>query len=186
MQLVCLILALLVTFTRAIEESNNRIYTIVALGTIGVGKTSLLNMFANNSNRVFEPLHFNESFIHEYQGVKLRLIDTHSLSDRDKDSQHVQQTIELVQRLKSVNLFLLCLDGTNTPGRLAEYTRMAIDIYRQVLPDFMQHMVIVFNKWTTPDTKRLLSVKHEYQTIFAREFEFANVECYFIGKTIYF
>jgi GTP1/Obg family GTP-binding protein len=180
-------LTLLVTFTRAIE-STNRVYTIVALGTIGVGKTSLLNMFANNSNAVFEPLSFTESIYYEYQSIKLRLIDTKSLSDetREKDSQNIQQTIELIQRLKSVDLFLLCFDGTNTPGRLAEYTRVAIDIYKQVLPNFMQHMVVVFNKWTTPDKKHLIKVKNEYQTIFGREFECPNVECFFIGKKIYF
>jgi tRNA U34 5-carboxymethylaminomethyl modifying GTPase MnmE/TrmE len=156
--------------------NTDRIYNIVALGTIGVGKTSLLNMFAKG-NLSFN---FNET-IYEYQGIKLRLIDTYGLNENyEKDARNIELMVREIQGLERVDLFLLCLDGSNT--RLADYTTASIDIYKQIFPEFLRHMVVIFNKWTLPNLSHMLQIKNEYEILFVKKFGHHNLECFFIGK----
>ena len=64
--------------------------------------------------------------------ILLRLIDTQGLSDTggDKtDMVHIKNMVDTIRKLESIDLFLICLDGTNP--RFTSYVRGTINLFSQ-------------------------------------------------------
>ncbi len=169
------------------------IYNIVVLGNTGVGKSSLLNMLGGKDDAFVvgddteSVTQYSNSQVLRFMGkesnILLRLIDTQGLSDTggDKtDMVHIKNMVDTIRKLESIDLFLICLDGTNP--RFTSYVRGTIDLFSQIFPDFLFHSVLVFNKWTTPDIKKLNEQKSKYQELFKSDYDIENMPCFFIDS----
>jgi hypothetical protein len=120
-------------------------------------------------------------------GIKLRLIDTQGLSDTSGDHadiSHIKNMVEVIKLLQSIDLFLICLDGTNP--RFTPYVQNVISLFIQIFPDFLYHSVLVFNKWTTPNIQKVNNFTMEYQDLFSKKFQRKNMPCYFIDSFFFF
>ena len=163
------------------------------MGSTGVGKSSLLNMFSGEQNafkvgesvnsetqltehKVFNSLGDNNRF-------KIRLVDTQGLSDGagdQKDMEHIKNIVKSIRDLEHIDLFVLCLDGTNP--RLADYVKSTIDLFIEIFPDFLDHTILAFNKWTSPDIHKRNNLKFEYQEKFEILYQKKDLNCYFFDS----
>jgi GTPase Era involved in 16S rRNA processing len=172
---------------------DQKIYNIVVLGNTGVGKSSLLNMLAGNQNAfIVGDRAYSETQLTIYKeirlmgrpdGLKLRLVDTQGLSDSGgdtKDMDHIKNMVERIRELETIDLFLLCLDGTNP--RISDYVRSTITLFSDIFPEFLYHSVLIFNKWTYPDSRKLSKLRLEYQNVFKDDYEQSNIPCFFIDS----
>jgi tRNA U34 5-carboxymethylaminomethyl modifying GTPase MnmE/TrmE len=175
------------------EYKLKEIYNMVVLGNTGVGKSSLLNMLGGKDD-AFEVGDNTESvtqysnskvlrFMGKESNILLRLIDTQGLSDTGGDTTdmvHIKNMVDTIRKLESIDLFLICLDGTNP--RFTSYVQDTISLFSQIFPDFLFHSVLVFNKWTTPDMSKLSEQKSQYQQLFKKVYEIQNIPCFFIDS----
>ena len=157
-----------------VQASDDPIYNVVVLGPTGVGKSSLMNMLAQNQH-LFEVHHSSMSHYHftsvrecrflgKAEGLRMRLVDTQSVSnncDDKKDFDCIRNMAEIIQQLEYVDLFIICFDGTNP--RFTAYEQRIVSLFSQIFPDFLAHSVILFYKWKTPDDARRASLEFEYQ-----------------------
>ena len=178
----------------AIASANaSRAYKVVVLGNTGVGKSSFLNMLAGQENafKVGDGAMSetaltsakNFRFLGRHDGVELRLIDTQGLSDSGgdaKDMQHIKNMVESIKKEEYIDLFIICFDGPSP--RFSSYAQSTVTLFRQIFPDFLQHTVLVFNKWINPNQGRMDTLRNEYQAIFRNEYNVPNVPCYFIDS----
>jgi tRNA U34 5-carboxymethylaminomethyl modifying GTPase MnmE/TrmE len=178
------------------NSAFNEVYNIVALGCTGVGKSAFLNMIMRRclmengfeeGDTLFSQTQITTSKLVQFKdkegGFNLRLVDTQGLSDTsgDKtDMEHIKNMVETIRKLNSVDLFLICLDGTNL--RFTPYIQETIRLFHQIFPDFFYHSVLIFNKWTSPDMVKLNKHKKEYQEMFKEKYNAANMPCYFIDS----
>ena len=188
--LVCL--AIVVSLTHA----EDRIFNIVVLGNTGVGKSSLMNMFAQNAN-LFKVGHSAASetqlastqecrFLGKEEGFRMRLIDTQGLSDTGgdkRDMDHIKNMVELIRKLEYIDLFIICFDGTNP--RFTAYAQSTVSLFSQIFPDFLAHSVILFNKWKTPDDEKRANLEREYQQRINDDFHYPKIPCYFLDSNFY-
>ena len=170
-------------------ESEKQRYNLVAIGTTGVGKSSLLNMFLETPDAFkvgetsYSETNVTSYKLAEYEKVKLKIIDTQGLSDGGGDTQnmmHIKNMVEKIRECQIIDLFLLCLDGTNP--RLSEYTKAVIDLFMKIFPDFLSHTVLIFNKWDTPDEDYKYDLTKDYQTVFEKDYQHKHIPCYFIDS----
>ena len=168
-------------------------YNIVVLGNTGVGKSSLLNMFAGQEplfvvgdNAVSET-QVASSKVHRFlgkaDGVQLRLVDTQGLSDTggdSKDMSHIKNMVEYIKRLEHIDMFIICFDGMNP--RFTAYAQSTISLFSQIFPDFLYHSVIVFNKWNVADKQRQINLRREYQNKIRNDYGMDKIPCYFIDS----
>ena len=173
------------------ESMSKDIYSIVVLG---VGKSSLLNMLGGTDTFTVGDEAMSESSLTNAQlhwllsddGLQLRLIDTQGLSDsggNSKDMEHIKNMVNYIRQEQSVDMFIICFDGQSP--RFAGYTQSTVNLFQQIFPDFMQHVVIVFNKFsirTSPDVNRMNNLRTEYQQLFEREYGIFNIPCFFIDS----
>ncbi len=172
---------------------DQNIYNIVVLGNTGVGKSSLLNMLAGSQGAfIVGDRAFSETQLTIYKefrlmgkpdSIRVRLVDTQGLSDSGgdtKDMDHIKNMVARIRELETIDLFLLCLDGTNP--RISDYVRSTIILFSDIFPDFLYHSVLVFNKWTSPDPKKLSRLRLEYQNVFKDDYEQSNIPCFFIDS----
>ena len=171
---------------------SKRVYNVVTLGNTGVGKSALLNMIAGRDafavgDRAASETQMSSSttciFNHFNEDYELRLFDTQGQSDsdgNDKDKQHIANMVDYVRQFDTIDLFVLCFDGTNP--RLTACIQSTISIFRKIFPDFLFHTVLVFNKWTHASVKKRNRLEHEYQEIFRRQYFIEQMPCYFIDS----
>jgi GTPase SAR1 family protein len=174
-------------------ENSGTIYNVIALGNTGVGKSSLMNMLSGNENEfevnnnainyanVIESKVFNAMGENKYP--KLRLIDTQGLSDGrgdERDYENIKNIVQKMRELEYIDLFLLCLEGPNP--RLSHYVKTTVQLFRDTFPNFLDHTVIIFNKWIEADIEVLNHRKKEYQEIFKKDYQKENIPCYFIDS----
>jgi hypothetical protein len=122
-------------------------------------------------------------FMGKPDGIKLRLVDTQGLSDTGgdtKDMQHIKNMVERIRELETIDMFLLCLDGTNP--RISDYVRSTITLFSDIFPDFLYHTVLIFNKWTSPDPSKSSKLRLEYQNVFKNDYQQSNIPCFFIDS----
>jgi predicted GTPase len=178
-----------------IQSVSNHVIVrnIVALGSTGVGKSSLLNMFAGEQHafKVGESVK-SETQLTEHKvfnalgdetRFKIRLVDTQGLSDGagdQKDMEHIKNIVKSIRDLEHIDLFILCLDSTNP--RLADYVKSTIDLFIKIFPDFLDHTVLAFNKWTSPDIHKRNNLKFEYQEKFEILYQKEDLNCYFFDS----
>jgi len=168
-------------------------YNIVLLGPTGVGKSSLLNMLAGNQDafkvgdRAYSEtqstIYKEFKLMGKQDGIKLRLVDTQGLSDTGddtKDMQHIKNMVERIRELETIDLFLLCFDGTNP--RFSCYVQTTISLFANIFQDFLKHTVLVFNKWISPNWVDKFSLKNQYQELVRNHFNFSNIPCFFIDS----
>ena len=172
---------------------GQRLYKVVILGSTGVGKSSMLNMLAGREDafKVGEGAMSETSLAtaqdHRFLGrpdaIQVRLVDTQGLSDSGgdaKDLQHVKNMVEEIKKQEYVDLFVICFDGPSP--RFSSYAQSTVTLFNQIFPDFLQHAVLVFNKWQLPDPARMDALRNEYQTIFRNAYHIGNIPCYFIDS----
>jgi tRNA U34 5-carboxymethylaminomethyl modifying GTPase MnmE/TrmE len=178
------------------SSTFNDEYNIVVLGSTGVGKSAFLNMIMRRclmengfeeGDTLFSQTQITTSKLVQFRdrdgGFNLRLVDTQGLSDTSGDQtdmEHIKNMVDTIRKLNHVDLFLICLDGTNP--RFTPYIQETIRLFDQIFPDFLYHSVLIFNKWTTPDMNKLNMYKNEYQNMFKEKYNSANVPCYFIDS----
>ena len=190
--------ALLVTIVSCVitnvhgESKLKDIYNIVVLGNTGVGKSSLLNMFAGSEafevgdNAVSETQIASAKvykFMGKDDGIQLRLIDTQGLSDTggdSKDMAHIKNMVDYIKTLEEIDMFLICFDGQNP--RFTSYAQSTISLFSQIFPDFLFHSALVFNKWIFADANKAINLKKQYQTKFKADYGIDNIPCYFIDS----
>ena len=176
--------------------AEDRIFNVVVLGNTGVGKSSLMNMFAQNPN-LFKVGHSAMSetqlastqecrFLGKKEGFRMRLIDTQGLSDTggdEKDMDHIKNMVDIIRKLEYIDLFIICFDGTNP--RFTAYAQSTVSLFSQIFPDFLAHSVILFNKWKTPDDDKRNALEAEYQKKINDDFHYANIPCFFLDSNFY-
>jgi predicted GTPase len=168
-------------------------YNIVVLGNTGVGKSSLLNMLAGSQGAfIVGDRAYSETQLTIYKefrlmgkpdSIRVRLVDTQGLSDSGgdtKDMQHIKNMVEKIRELDTIDLFLLCLDGTSP--RFSFFVQTTISLFADIFPDFLKHTVLVFNKWISPKLTDKLILKNEYQELVRSHFSFSNIPCFFIDS----
>ena len=175
------------------NDDEERIYNIVVLGNAGVGKSSLLNMFAGDEN-AFEVGETARSvtqvasskvyrFMNECDGLLVRLIDTQGLADsagEREDLKNIKSMVQYIRTLGYIDLFLVCFDGLNP--YFTSYSRSAVELFSAIFPDFLAHSAIVFNKWSM-SLERTNSLRNQYQNIFRTDYNLTFlVPCYFIDS----
>lgn len=114
---------------------------------------------------------------------KLRLIDTQGLSDgrgEERDYENIREIVVKLRELNHIDLFLLCLEGQNP--RMTHYLSQTIELFMKIFDDFLEHAVIVFNKWDFADENRLKIRQKEYQNLFKQKYQKQNVPCFFIDS----
>lgn len=173
------------------------IYKIVALGNTGVGKSSLLNMLGNtNEFKVGEDAASQtrevDSKIKFYLGdpneIKLCLIDTQGLFDPSgdkRDMENIRNMVNSIRRHKSINLFLYCVDEMNP--RFTSYIQDTITLFDSIFPNFMEHMVLVFNKSRLENIKNRAMLINQWNDKFTQVLGLpANKEipCIFLDSEI--
>ena len=176
--------------------AEDRIFNIVVLGNTGVGKSSLMNMFAQNEN-LFVVGHSAASetqlasvkeclFLGKEGNFRMRLIDTQGLSDTGgdkKDMDHIKNMVDIIRQLEYIDLFIICFDGTNP--RFTAYAQGTVSLFSQIFPDFLAHSVILFNKWKTPDETKRANLEREYQKKINDDFHYPNIPVYFVDSHFY-
>ena len=187
--LFCWIALSVLNVSQAMPKS---VYNVVVLGNTGVGKSSLLNMLAGKDvfkvgDGAMSETSLTSAQVHNLMdksdGIRMRLIDTQGLSDsggNSKDMEHIRNMVSYIRQEKSIDLFIICFDGLSP--RFAGYTQSTVNLFRQIFPDFLQHTVLVFNKWTLPDENRMNTQRSEYQALFQREYGVASIPCFFIDS----
>jgi predicted GTPase len=173
--------------------NSDTIYNVIALGNTGVGKSSLMNMLSGkedefevnndavNYANVIESKVFNAMGENKYP--KLRLIDTQGLSDGrgdERDYENIKNIVQKMRELEYIDLFLLCLEGPNP--RLSHYVKTTVQLFRDTFPNFLDHTVIIFNKWIEADIEVLNHRRREYEEIFKNNYQKENIPCYFIDS----
>ena len=174
-------------------NANEKIYNVVVLGNTGVGKSSFLNMLAGREDAfkvgdgAMSETALTTAQVHAFLGhgdrVKLNLIDTQGLSDSGgdaKDMQHIKNIVESIKSQEHVDLFIVCFDGPSP--RFSSYAQSTVTLFNQIFPDFLQHAVLVFNKWQLPEVARMHALRNEYQAIFRNEYHVESIPSYFIDS----
>jgi GTPase SAR1 family protein len=156
------------------------IYKIVALGNTGVGKSSLLNMLGNTNEfqvgedstsqtrQVDSKVKF---FLGDPKEIKLCLIDTQGLFDTSGDQQdmeNIRNMVTSIRRHKSIHLFFYCVDEMNP--RFTTYIQDTITLFDSIFPNFMDHMVLVFNKSRLTNIKNREMLINQWKDKFSRVF----------------
>ena len=175
------------------DEETMYVYNIAVLGNTGVGKSSPLNMLAGNETAFKVGQSINSETknttdqIHTYNGKSdnytLRLIDTPGLADdagEDEELKQINDMIEHIKPLKYIDLFIICLDGTNP--RFTSYMKSMIEHFKKMFPDFLDNSVLVFNKWNEPNTTRRHDLISEYQDKFLTDYQLPSIPCFFIDS----
>jgi len=140
-----------------------------------------VNNDAINYANVIESKVFNAMGENKYP--KLRLIDTQGLSDcrgDDIDYENIKNIVQKMRELEYIDLFLLCLEGPNP--RLTQHVKATVQLFKDTFPQFLDHTVIIFNKWTEADIEKLKKRKKEYQEIFKNDYQKEYIPFYFIDS----
>ena len=179
----------------ATDADAERIYNIVVLGNTGVGKSSLLNMLAGDDNAFqvgegassetqLASSRVHRLMAHPPPAIQLRLIDTQGLSDTGgnmQDMAHIKNMVDFIKREQYIDLFVICFDGPSP--RFSSYAQSTVKLFSQIFPDFLEHAVLVFNKWQSPDPSRADSLRAEYQELFRVHYNRHGIPCYFIDSS---
>ncbi len=156
------------------------IYKIVALGNTGVGKSSLLNMLGNtnefqvgeDSTSQTRQVHSKvKFFLGDPKEINICLIDTQGLFDTSGDQQdmeNIRNMVTSIRRHKTIHLFLYCVDEMNP--RFTTYIQDTITLFDSIFPNFMDHMVLVFNKSRLTNTKNREMLTNQWKDKFSRVF----------------
>ena len=174
------------------ESKLKDIYNIVVLGDTGVGKSSLLNMFAGTD--AFEVGNRDESETpiisakvfrmigREFNSIQLRLIDTQSVLDdtAGDPGEHIKKMIYNLKSLEHIDLFLICLDSRNL--RFSAYLQSTISLFSQIFPDFLSHSALVFNKWTFTNAQHAVHLSEQYKAKFKNDYGLDSIRCFFIDS----
>ncbi len=62
------------------------------------------------------------------------------------------------------------------------FLKTTVKLYKSIFDDFLEHTVIVFNKWTSADPNESQYREKQYQDIFKNEYQKANIPCFFIDS----
>ena len=156
------------------------IYKIVAIGNTGVGKSSLLNMLGNtnefqvgeNATSQTKEVDSRIKFLlGDPNEIKLCLIDTQGLFDPSgdkRDMENIRSMVTSIRRHKNINLFLYCVDELNP--RFTSYIQDTITLFDSIFPNFMDHMVLVFNKSRLSNTKNRQMLVNQWNDKFTQVF----------------
>ena len=190
--LVCI--ALVVALAEAFDDRS--VYNVVVLGPSGVGKSSLMNMFALNEqlfsihNSSISQNHLATvkecHFLRKKDSFRLRLVDTQGLSNTvadNKDMDQIKNMVETIRKLEYIDLFIICLDGTN--ARFTTYEQRIVSLFNQIFPDFLAHSVIIFNKCTTPDDEKQSLFEREFKDKIKFYFHYTNIPCFSLDSNFY-
>jgi predicted GTPase len=174
------------------QEQPSR-FNIVVLGNTGVGKSALLSYLAGQPDKFTvgdtsaSQTQFASSqkckLFAKQDGVRIRLVDTQGLSDSggdQTDMANVKDMVEYIRRLGSVDLFLLCLDGSNP--RFTPYLQSTVELFAKIFSDFLSHTALVFNKWGFADEEKQMRYKLDYQSKFEQKFGAKKIPCYFVDS----
>jgi predicted GTPase len=178
------------------DSKLKKVYNICALGNTGVGKSSFLNMLAGirdaflvGESSIASQTQLAESKLFKFDNkddqIELRLIDTQGLSDTSGDLTdivHIKNMVEVIRNLEYIDLFVICLDGQNP--RFTPYIKETITLFRNIFPQFLDHSVIVFNKWNNANLDQFRNeYQSQYQELFRSEFQLERpIPCYFIDS----
>lgn len=171
-------------------SEDPKVYNMVVLGNTGVGKSALMNFISGQKDAFLvgdtsatgTTLTQSKEFklFGRDDGLKVRLVDTQGLSDSGgdtKDMEHIKNMVENIRELAHVHLFLLCLDSTNP--RFTPYLQSTVELFINLFPDFLNHAVLVFNKWTQWNDERKKKLTDDYQDVFKTRFGIDRIPCYF-------
>ena len=178
------------------QAAGVQIFNVVVLGNTGVGKSSLMNMLAQNES-LFKVGHSAASetqlalvkecrFLGKKDGFRMRLIDTQGLSDSGgdkRDMDHIKNMVDSIRKLEYIDLFIICFDGTNP--RFTAYAQSTVSLFSQIFPDFLAHSVVLFNKWKNPDDSKRANLEREYQKKINDDFHYPNIPVYFVDSHFY-
>ena len=199
LDVICVLVVTVLAATKivSIRTTSERIYNVVVLGNTGVGKSSLLNMLAGceYAFRVGDGAMSETSlataqvhrFLGRADGVQLRLIDTQGLSDSSgdqKDMENLKNMVEAIRQQGHIDLFIVCFEGP--APRFSHYAQSMVSLFSQIFGDFLQHSVLVFNKWTrwtSSEFARLEALRADYQHLFSHDYHLSSrIPCFFVDS----
>ena len=181
-------------------SNEKKTYNICALGNTGVGKSSLLNMLGNvQVDEKFEVgaganAQTNEveckykTFLGDPSEINLCLVDTQGLWDPlgdQKDIQNIRSMVTAMRRLKTIDLFLYCIEETNP--RFTSYIQETITLFDSIFPDFLDHTVLVFNKSDKEKEMQREKLANQWNDTFKRVFGLPNdkeIQCFFLNSNV--
>ena len=166
------------------------IYNLVVLGAPGVGKSSLLNMLANEANafeeshsmfspdRSFTPVAKVYPLVESNDIVTVRLVDTRG--DAADNRTYSASLDAFVRELNYTDAFVLCVDASNP--RFTASMRDLVEHFNASFPNFMQHTVLVFTKWSGLETSHINNIRKEYRDTFAKFYGTKNMPAFFLDS----
>ena len=118
--------------------------------------------------------------------IHLRLIDTQGLSDTGgdkRDMDHIKNMVGVIKKLQYIDLFIICFDGNNP--RFTSYAQSTITLFKDIFSDFLDHSVLVFNKWKTPNEEKRFMLEKSYKELIEKQFGKSNIPCYFLDSNFH-